>query len=111
MPFTTRRPSDRIPVSRETGGASISRCNIRHVRGRDFDLVIDTGMGLLPLKDWVRLVSDRPLKAICTQCHFDHMGACTNLTAALATGPRRPSLPLRRRMRSSIPATGRGSRS
>ena len=55
--------------------ANFLRCNIWHVRGRDCDLVIDTGMGLGPLKDWVRQTSDRPLKAICTHCHIDHMGS------------------------------------
>lgn len=75
MPFTTLRLSDRVSLIQETGVASLLRCNIWHVRGRDCDLVIDTGMGLGPLKDWVRQVSDRPLKAICTHCHFDHMGS------------------------------------
>jgi glyoxylase-like metal-dependent hydrolase (beta-lactamase superfamily II) len=75
MPFTTLRLSDRISLIQETGVASLLRCNIWHVRGRDCDLVIDTGMGLGPLKEWVRRESDRPLKAICTHCHFDHMGS------------------------------------
>jgi glyoxylase-like metal-dependent hydrolase (beta-lactamase superfamily II) len=75
MPFSTHRLTDRISVIQETGVASFLRCNIWHVQGRDFDLVIDNGMGLSPLKDWVRQVSDRPLRAICTHCHFDHMGS------------------------------------
>ena len=75
MAFTTLRLSDRVSLIQETGVASLLRCNIWHVRGRDYDLVIDTGMGLGPLKDWVRRESDRPLKAICTHCHFDHMGS------------------------------------
>jgi len=32
-------------------------------------------MGLGPLKNWVLNDSNRPLKAICTHCHFDHMGS------------------------------------
>lgn len=75
MTFTTLRLSDRVSLIQETGVANFLRCNIWHVRGRDHDLVIDTGMGLGPLKDWVRQTSDRPLKAICTHCHFDHMGS------------------------------------
>ena len=75
MPFTTLHLSDRISLIQETGVANFLRCNIWHVRGRDCDLVIDTGMGLGPLKDWVRQTSDRPLKAICTHCHFEHMGS------------------------------------
>jgi glyoxylase-like metal-dependent hydrolase (beta-lactamase superfamily II) len=75
MSFSTLRLSDRISLIQEAGVAGFLRCNIWHVRGRDCDLVIDTGMGLGPLKDWVRQASDRPLKAICTHCHFDHMGS------------------------------------
>jgi glyoxylase-like metal-dependent hydrolase (beta-lactamase superfamily II) len=72
--FRTLRLSDRVSLIQETGVAHFLRCNIWHVRGRDFDLVIDTGMGLSPLKDRIRQDSDRPLKAIATHCHFDHSG-------------------------------------
>ena len=75
MPFTTLRLSDRVSLIQETGVANFMRCNIWHVRGRDCDLVIDTGMGLGPLKNWVLNDSNRPIKAICTHCHFDHMGS------------------------------------
>jgi glyoxylase-like metal-dependent hydrolase (beta-lactamase superfamily II) len=74
MPFVTRRISDRISLIQETGVARFLRCNIWHVRGRDFDLVIDTGMGLDPLKDWIAREADRPIKAVATHCHFDHSG-------------------------------------
>ena len=73
MPFRTTRINDRISLITETGVAGFLRCNIWHVRGRDCDLVIDTGMGVSPLKDWVLRETDRPIKAICTHCHFDHM--------------------------------------
>jgi glyoxylase-like metal-dependent hydrolase (beta-lactamase superfamily II) len=75
MPFKTLRLTDRISLIQETGVANFLRCNIWHVRGRDFDLVIDTGMGLDPLKDWVMRDTDRPIKAIVTHCHFDHSGS------------------------------------
>ncbi len=75
MPFKTHRIDDRISVIQETGVANFMRCNIWHVKGRDFDLVIDTGMGLNPLKEWVRRESDKPIKAIMTHAHFDHAGS------------------------------------
>ena len=37
---------DGISCIQETGVANFMRCNIWHVKGRDFDLIIDTGMGL-----------------------------------------------------------------
>jgi len=51
MPFKTRHLSDRVSLIYKTAVANFLRCNIWQVRGRDYDLVIDTGMGLSPLKD------------------------------------------------------------
>lgn len=73
--FKTFPISDGISLVQETGVANFMRCNIWHVKGRDFDLVIDTGMGLGPLKDWILQDTDRPIKAIVTHCHFDHAGS------------------------------------
>ncbi|NAZ37010.1 MBL fold metallo-hydrolase [Rubellimicrobium sp. CFH 75288] len=51
------------------------RCNMWHVRGRDRDLLIDSGMGVVPLRRWVSLVTERPLTAVASHTHFDHIGA------------------------------------
>jgi len=51
------------------------RCNIWHVRGRDRDLLIDSGMGVVSLREQVKLVSERPLLAVATHTHFDHIGS------------------------------------
>ncbi|WP_135506155.1 MBL fold metallo-hydrolase [Roseovarius aestuariivivens] len=50
------------------------RCNIWHVRGRDRDLIIDTGLGLRPLSEAVAALAERPVIAIMTHSHFDHSG-------------------------------------
>lgn len=50
------------------------RCNIWHVRGRDRDLMVDSGMGVVSLREWVPLVSERPLDAVASHTHFDHIG-------------------------------------
>ena len=63
-----------ITCIQETGVANFMRCNIWHIKGREYDLVIDTGMGLNPLKEWIVKETTRPLKAICTHSHFDHSG-------------------------------------
>ncbi|MFK7942298.1 MAG: MBL fold metallo-hydrolase [Paracoccaceae bacterium] len=67
-----RHLSDGITQITETGVAPWLRCNIWHVRGRDRDLVIDTGLGLDPLKATIMAETDRPLHAILTHAHFDH---------------------------------------
>lgn len=74
MGYKRLKLSNKISLIQETGVAHFMRCNIWHVKGRDFDLVIDTGMGLDPLKQWIMQDTDRPLKALVTHCHFDHAG-------------------------------------
>jgi glyoxylase-like metal-dependent hydrolase (beta-lactamase superfamily II) len=50
------------------------RCNMWLIQGRDTNLLIDSGMGLRPIKAEVAVLSERPVTAVCTHCHFDHMG-------------------------------------
>jgi glyoxylase-like metal-dependent hydrolase (beta-lactamase superfamily II) len=50
------------------------RCNCWHVRGRDRDMLVDSGMGVVSLRDWVPLVTERPLEAVASHTHFDHVG-------------------------------------
>ncbi len=50
------------------------RCNIWHVPGRDFDLVIDTGLGLSSLREAARDVLGKSLIAVATHTHRDHSG-------------------------------------
>ena len=72
-----------ISCIQETGVANFMRCNIWHVKGRDYDLIIDTGMGLNPLKEWVLKETDRPIKAIGTHSHFDHSGSMHEFSCRL----------------------------
>ncbi len=50
------------------------RCNIWHVRGRDRDLLVDSGMGVVSLREQVALLAERPLLAVASHTHFDHIG-------------------------------------
>jgi glyoxylase-like metal-dependent hydrolase (beta-lactamase superfamily II) len=50
------------------------RCNIWHVRGRDRDLLIDSGMGVVSLRRQIPLLSGRPILAVASHTHFDHIG-------------------------------------
>jgi glyoxylase-like metal-dependent hydrolase (beta-lactamase superfamily II) len=51
------------------------RCNIWHVRGRERDLLIDSGMGVVSLREHIALVRERPLLALASHTHFDHIGS------------------------------------
>ena len=50
------------------------RCNIWHVRGRDRDMLVDSGMGVVSLRERIPLLTERRLSAIATHTHFDHIG-------------------------------------
>jgi glyoxylase-like metal-dependent hydrolase (beta-lactamase superfamily II) len=50
------------------------RCNIWHVRGRDGDLLIDSGMGLQPLAPIIAAISEKPVLAVASHGHVDHIG-------------------------------------
>ena len=51
------------------------RCNIWHVAGRDRDLVIDTGLGVVSLRQELEAITERPVvAAVATHGHFDHIG-------------------------------------
>ncbi|MGF1630677.1 MAG: MBL fold metallo-hydrolase [Kiloniellaceae bacterium] len=51
------------------------RCNIWHLRGRDRDLLVDSGMGVVSLREQVRELAERPLTAVASHTHFDHIGS------------------------------------
>jgi glyoxylase-like metal-dependent hydrolase (beta-lactamase superfamily II) len=51
------------------------RCNMWHVRGRDRDLLVDSGMGVVSLRQQVGILAGRPVLAVASHTHFDHIGA------------------------------------
>ena len=50
------------------------RCNIWHVRGRDRDLMIDTGTGLASLRSFARDILGQRVTAVASHVHMDHVG-------------------------------------
>ena len=55
--FETRTYSDDITLIFEPHDIPDIRCNMWHVRGRDHDLLFDSGMGLISLKCHVALIA------------------------------------------------------
>jgi glyoxylase-like metal-dependent hydrolase (beta-lactamase superfamily II) len=72
--FETKRISDDITLLWEPHVTPLMRCNIWHVRGRDRDLVIDTGMGIVSLRAAAKNLFDRKVTAVATHTHTDHIG-------------------------------------
>lgn len=72
------------------------RCNVWHVRGRDRDLLMDSGMGVVSLVAQVPWLAERPVLAVASHAHFDHIGnhhefahrACHAAEAHILADPR-----------------------
>ena len=72
--YRVRRVGDDVTWIDEPFVKAFYRCNIWHVRGRDRDLLVDSGMGVVSLRRHVPLVTERPLVAVASHTHFDHVG-------------------------------------
>lgn len=51
------------------------RCNIWHIRGRDRDLLVDTGIGIASLSRAATDLFDASILAVATHAHMDHSGS------------------------------------
>ena len=72
--FERRAIDDGVTHLWEPHVAAFMRCNIWHVRGRDRDLMVDTGLGVASLKAAARDLLDKPVMALATHSHADHVG-------------------------------------
>ncbi len=72
--YSTRRLDDDVTSICEPHIREFYRCNIWHVRGRDRDMLVDSGMGVVSMREWVPLVTERDLIAVASHTHFDHIG-------------------------------------
>ncbi len=68
------RMADGVTLIHEPWIKPFYRCNIWHVRGRDRDLLFDSGLGHVSLRSQVPLVTERPLTCVASHTHFDHIG-------------------------------------
>src|SRR5579862_4262721 len=73
--FEYERLSDGITRIWEPHVIRVMQCNIWHVRGRDRDLVIDTGMGIASLHEAAQHLFGKALTAVATHTHVDHIGS------------------------------------
>ncbi len=72
--YALKRHADDVTHIFEPFIKEFYRCNVWHVRGRDRDMLVDSGMGVVSLREWVPLVSERDLVAVASHTHFDHIG-------------------------------------
>jgi glyoxylase-like metal-dependent hydrolase (beta-lactamase superfamily II) len=72
--YRTQTQGDGVTLIDEPFIQPFYRCNMWHVRGRDRDLLVDSGMGVVSLREWVPLVTEKALTAVASHTHFDHIG-------------------------------------
>lgn len=75
---------DGITLLWEPHVVPLMRCNIWHVKGGDRDLIVDTGMGVASLVDGMQDLLDRPVTAVATHGHGDHIGSHHEFDEVLA---------------------------
>nr|WP_300314432.1 MBL fold metallo-hydrolase [Halomonas sp.] len=81
--YRTRHLADGITLIDEPAIKPFYRCNIWHVRGRERDLVVDFGLGAVPLRQSVALLAEREVLAVASHTHFDHIGAAHEFDSCL----------------------------
>ncbi len=82
--FEIRRVDADVTLLWEPYVDPLLRCNIWHVRGRDRDMIVDTGLGVASLHDATRHLIDKPVLAVATHAHADHRGGLHEFAERLA---------------------------
>lgn len=72
--YETLKVSDGIQLIREKHVHPDVRCNIWHVRGREADLLIDSGLGVVSLRQYLSVLAEHEIHAVASHTHFDHIG-------------------------------------
>ena len=72
--YDTRKLTNELTLIYEPHVHPFLRCNIWHLRGRDKDLLVDTGLGVSSLKNAIADKIDKLVMALATHIHYDHVG-------------------------------------
>ncbi|MBA3923830.1 MAG: MBL fold metallo-hydrolase [Nostocaceae cyanobacterium] len=70
--FSTQKIHDGLYLITEPHYYWYNRANLWLIKGRDRDLLIDTGLGVSSLRHYIASLLDKPLLAIASHIHFDH---------------------------------------
>jgi glyoxylase-like metal-dependent hydrolase (beta-lactamase superfamily II) len=86
--FTATRIDQSTTLITEPHVHPFLRANVWHIRGRDRDLLIDTGLGVASLRAALPglVATDREPIAVLTHAHLDHMGSAHEFTECWAHG-------------------------
>ena len=84
--WRTRSVGDGVTWIDEPHIHEFYRCNVWHVRGSNGDMLVDTGMGVVSLRESISIVNERPLQAVASHTHFDHIGCHYEFDCRLCHG-------------------------
>lgn len=73
--FVFERRADGVTLITEPHVIPFLRCNIWHIRGRDLDLMVDSGLGVRSLHAAARHLFGHRVAAVATHVHLDHIGS------------------------------------
>ncbi len=73
--FEIEAIGDGITWITEPHAERMVRCNIWHVRGRERDVLVDSGLGIVSLAEGAAQVFEKDLVAVATHAHYDHIGS------------------------------------
>lgn len=73
--FRVTRVDDTTTLIQEPFADPWVSANCWHLRGRDRDIIIDTGLGVASLLDCISGFAEREPTAVVTHAHLDHMGS------------------------------------
>ena len=72
--FEIARIDDGVTWITEPHAERMVRCNIWHVEGRERDLLVDSGLGVVSLAEGAKDVFEKRVVAVATHAHYDHIG-------------------------------------
>jgi glyoxylase-like metal-dependent hydrolase (beta-lactamase superfamily II) len=72
--YKSRVLADGVTLIWEAAIHPYYRCNMWHIRGRDRHLIFDTGFGFVSLVDSIPELRERPVVAVGSHSHCDHVG-------------------------------------
>ena len=107
--FILESAGDGITLVTEPHVHPLLRCNVWHVRGRTVDLVVDTSLGLRPLRHLVEHDLAHELLAVATHVHGDHVGGMHEFDQRAIHAAEADELAAPARSRSTPPSSGLGS--
>lgn len=71
--FEVKQLNDGVSLIHEPYIRPFYRCNLWHIQGRDKDVLVDTGSGVVSLREQLPWLTEKPLLAVASHTHFDHI--------------------------------------